>query len=168
MQTRREGKSQCHVSDLWRSAAEGGTDPVGGAAVTHRVCQSKWPGKMWLIVSLRAPTATTTTSHLPQPFPQFILDVCTSESWRKQRTNDNKNKKNKKTKQKQKTNKTVPLQIPKQPNCFYKTWTAWYVFPRSCFNLTRFLAPRKKANVFNSIFKLRDVVLLPFYKVCSL
>ena len=92
-------------------------------------------------------------------FLQFILDVCTSEVFffitRK---------------------KNVSTQDTKTPNCFCKTWIAWYsFFPASCFNLTKFfLKPRRRKRkkninfVFNSIFKLRDVVLLPFYKVCSL
>lgn len=75
-----------------------------------------------------------------------------------------------------------PPKIPKHQTAFVKLemhglfYIIFILFysPGGRFNLTSFLKPREKkhtriiSSVFKSIFKLRDVVLLPFYKVCSL
>lgn len=128
-------KSQCHISDLRRSAAEGERDPAGGTAVTQRVCQSKRPRKMWLSVSVHPPerfykpTTTTTISQQHLFFSNSYWTFALQRVFFFLK----KEKNNKQTKKKQ----NVSTQDTKTPNCFCKIWTAWYSPPPcSRLNLT--------------------------------
>lgn len=111
-------------SDLRRSAAEGERNPTGGTAVTVRVCQSRWPGKTWLTVSQS--TYLNPSTHQPPPLqpphPIHHISLFFSPSSNSYWTF---------ALQKfyflfKKTN--LSTQDTKTPNCFCKTWIAWYSF----------------------------------------
>ena len=141
------------------------------------VCQSKWPRKLRLTVSQS--TYLNPSTHRPPPPPplqspiynHLILSPIHIGRLHFRRFFFFKGKK-----KHTHTKRNVSTQDTKTPNCFCKTWIAWYrffflvvVLIWQVFFFSRRRRRRKKIHfVFNSIFKLRDVVLLPFYKVCSL
>lgn len=149
-------KSQCHISDLRRSAAAGERNPTGGTAVTVWVCQENVTDSVSVHPPepFHAPTTTTTISHLPPPNYFFSNSYWT---FALQKVFFFLNK------------KSFPLKIPKHQTAFVKLELHGIVFPGSCFNLTSFSPTKKKISIlFLTLFSNRDVVLLPFYKVCSL